>query len=60
MITAHYQNLRKAERNYPGILKTLRTIETKNTPTKARGITGRTITLATLTDLFQLIPSNPT
>ncbi|MGJ8695900.1 MAG: hypothetical protein ACSHYF_06245 [Verrucomicrobiaceae bacterium] len=56
MIKAPYKTLRQAERNYPGILKTLRQIESQNTPTTSSGITGRTITLASLTTLFSITP----
>lgn len=59
MITATFAQLRQAERDYPGILKTLRQIEANAIPVNTCGITGRTISLAALTSLFAIATARP-
>ena len=57
MITATFKTLRQAERQYPSILKNLRTIE--QPPTITITITARTILLASLTNKFKVTPPKP-
>lgn len=70
MIQMSFAQLRRAERQHPGILKTIRNIEEIAVPdcpscgshrvaTVGVGIVGRSILLAGATDRFPLIPNGP-
>lgn len=54
MITAPYSILRRAEHDYPGILKQLRQLESAPLQTITTALTGRTICLTALTTQFQI------
>ena len=54
MLTASFPQLRKAERDYPGIQAQLRHIETSPKPTTTAGTTGRSVSLTSLTPIFHI------